>query len=336
MFFNQFPKIQYSIENDAILTDFTDYFRYVDIVEKLANNLYAYKKVQIGHGERPDVLSQRLYGTPDFYWTFFICNDSLKQGLSAWPKSDPEIKNHIANQYKNISAFRFPMSEADTNNTIRTPLGIPILKDKYLPYLRLCRPIISSPIGNRIFAEAKIVDYHPNKSLIWIDNSTENWFAEEEASQEVNGTGNAFDLKYKGLAKNKLFYTSESANDFTVQFRENGNPAVKLEFQSEVREAALRFAPTTPFDLHPSTIDRDYRIESTQYWKDGSLSPAYYFDSVNTDEEITEYQAGNEASNYKSIYDDMIEDNEALKEIKVVAPAYIESFTREFKKLLNE
>ena len=28
--------------------------------------------------------------------------------------------------------------------------------------------------------------------------------------------------------------------------------------------------------------------------------------------------------------------SEALKEIKVVAPAYIESFTREFKKLLNE
>jgi hypothetical protein len=336
MFFNQFPKIQYSIENNAILTDITDYFRYVDIVEKLANNLYAYKKVQIGHGERPDVLSQRLYGTPDFYWTFFICNDSLKQGLSAWPKSDPEIKNHIANQYKNISAFRFPMSEPDTNNTRRTPLGIPILKDKYLPYLRLCRPIVSSPIGERIFAEAKIVDYHPNKSLIWIDNSTENWFAEEEASQAVNGSGNAYDLQYKALAKNKLFYTTESANDFTVQFRENENPSVKLEFQSEVREAALRFAPTTPYHLYPSTIDRNYMIESTQYWKDGSLSPAYYFDPTNTDEEITEYQAGEEASNYKSIYDDMLEDNEALKEIKVVAPAYIQSFTREFKKLLNE
>lgn len=334
MFFKQFPKTQYSIENDAILTNVTDYFRYVDIVERLANNLYAYKKVQIGHGERPDVLSQRLYGTPDYYWTFFICNDSLKEGLSVWPKSDPEIKNFIANQYKNISAFRFPLSEEDTNGSRFTPLGIPILNKKYLPYLKLCRQISYSP-GNRFFVEAKIVDYDPSKSLIWIDNSTFNWFSEIPDSR--NGDGGAFDLALKARAQTELFYTSSSANNFTIQFREDGNPSDKIEFQIQVREAAVRFKPNLGYGNQPlGTIDRDYTIRSTQYWKDGSLAPAYYYSTTDINEEISEYEAGEEATNYKSIYDDMLEDNEALKEIKVVSPTYIESFAREFKKLLNE
>ena len=332
MFFKQFPKTQYSIENDAILTNVTDYFRYVDIVERLANNLYAYKKVQIGHGERPDVLSQRLYGTPDYYWTFFICNDSLKEGLSIWPKSDPEIKNFIANQYKNISAFRFPLSEEDTNGSRYTPLGIPILNKKYLPYLKLCRPI-----AVRVWAEAKIVDYDPNKSLIWIDNSTIGWYSDDSTINANNGNGGEIDTQYSNSAKNKLFYTSASAQDFTVQFRENGNLSDKIEFQREVQLAAIRFKPNVGYDTFPLfSIDKYYSIRSTQYWKDGSLAPAYYYDSNNIEEEISEYEAGEEATNYKSIYDDMLEDNEALKEIKVVSPTYIESFAREYKKLINE
>ena len=50
MFFKQFPKTTYSIENDAIRTEITDYFRYVDVVEKFADDLYSYQKVDIIDG----------------------------------------------------------------------------------------------------------------------------------------------------------------------------------------------------------------------------------------------------------------------------------------------
>ena len=83
-------------------------------------------------------------------------------------------------------------------------------------------------------------------------------------------------------------------------------------------------------------LDSTYILSSTQYWKDGSLAPAYYYDSTNVNEEITEFNSGLEATNYVSIYDDMIEENDQRRTIKVVNPIYIESFTREFKKLLNE
>ena len=341
MFFNQFPKSLYSIENNAIQNTITDYFRYVDVVDRLAQSTYAYSSVDILDSERPDTLSYRLYGTPDYYWTFFITNDFLKEGLSEWPKGDSEIKNHIANQYKNISAFRFPIGEDDDAGRRSTVIGIPIKNEAYLPYLRLCKRIgYEGEIGKRVFSSAKIVDYDANKSLIWIDNSDVTWFAEDSTINDQVGDGGSLDTQYSAKSKVDMFYSGTIASDFSVQFVSDGTPAASVlrkSFIDELRLAAVRFRPNAFFDTRPDDVlDADYTLTTTQYWKDGSLAPAHYYDPTNINEEISEYMAGPEASNYVSIYDDMIEKNDARRTIKATAPQYIESFTREFKKLLNE
>ena len=180
MFFNQFPKTRYSVQNNGIQNVITDYFRYVDVIDKLAQSTYTYSSLDILDSERPDTVSYRLYGTTDYYWTFYITNDFLKDGLSAWPKGDSEIKNYIANQFKNISAFRFPFGEADSNGRRSTLVGIPIKNEAYLPYLRLCKNIATDgTTQKRVFSSAKIIDYDPNMSLIWIDNSDVTWVSED-------------------------------------------------------------------------------------------------------------------------------------------------------------
>ena len=340
MFFNQFPKTIYSIQNDAIQNTITDYFRYVDVVDRLAQNVYSYNVVDIINAERPDTLSYRLYGTPDYYWTFFITNDALKEGLSSWPKSDSELKNHISNQYKNISAFRFPMSEADNDGRRSTLIGIPIKNTAYLPYLRLCK-VIGTSSNKRVFASAKILDYDPIMSLVWIDNNDITWSAEDAATDAHEGTGNATDVAYKAEAKADIFYTSQTSGDFTVQFKADSTIAAQMSlrksFIDEVRIAAGRFRPdATRATDSDEVFDMNYTLTTTQYWKDGSLAPAHYYDATNVKEEISEYKAGPEASNYESIYDSVVELNDSRRTIKTVSPQYIESFARAFKKLLNE
>jgi len=341
MFFSQFPKTQYSVENNAIDNTITDYFRYVDVVDRLAQNTYTYSTADILDSERPDTLSYRLYGTPDYYWTFFITNDFLKDGLSAWPKGDSEIKNYIANQYKNISAFRFPFGDADNNGRRSTLIGIPIKNEAYLPYLRLCKVLDTLATNNkRVFSSAKIVDYDPNMSLIWIDNSDVTWFSEDATINAQVGDGGSNDTNYSAKSNTDMFYTQTSVSDFSVQFISDGTPqadSLRVSFIDEVRVTAERFRPDAFFDTLPDTIlDKNYTLTTTQNWKDGSLAPAYYYDSININEKINEYSAGPEATNYVSIYDDIIEENDERRTIRVTAPQYIESFKREFKKLLNE
>ena len=106
-FFSQFPKIQYDINADGIKTDLTDIFRYVDVKEGLINNIATYNWYEIIEGERPDVVSNRLYGTPDYYWTFFAVNESLKKGLNTWPKSYRQFEMMLEEDYSKYSVLVF-------------------------------------------------------------------------------------------------------------------------------------------------------------------------------------------------------------------------------------
>ncbi len=87
MFFENFPKIRYDLLNNNKLIEVIDIFRHVDVNDVLADDLLSYRYYEIQEGDRPDQVSQALYGTPDYYWTFFIVNDFLKDGLPAWPIS---------------------------------------------------------------------------------------------------------------------------------------------------------------------------------------------------------------------------------------------------------
>lgn len=57
--------------------------QYTDLVDQVRNNKAFYRKYTILDGERPDTLSQKLYGSPKYYFTFFLMNDSLRE--RGWP-----------------------------------------------------------------------------------------------------------------------------------------------------------------------------------------------------------------------------------------------------------
>jgi hypothetical protein len=408
------------------------------------------------NGERPDNLSQRLYGTPDYYWTFFIANDDLKTGLSSWPKSDSELSQHTTNQFKNLSAFRFPLIEDAPSAGDRTaPLGIPITNG-YLPYLRLCyridtfvapradptltdfdqvsawwpfathtggysvmtingfpgeevkvewkssagtwtefsetvtipqsgsvvfidgavdgsvarlghvpvpqgpfteefplilpfedyyrvstiSPIVNKPV--QIFATAKIVDFKPNLSQIWIDNSTFTWSSDVDISNTQVGDGGTLDKKYSAEAKTAMFNASTIEKEFfSIQFFEDSSTPVglKSEFIEEVRETAIQLQPSKADayrNMALSKFEKSYTITNSQSWKDGKTAPAYYYDSSDINNIISEYMTGPASTSYVSHEEEIIEENNDRQTIKVIAPPYIGSFARDYKSLLNE
>lgn len=98
-FFHQFPKIDYDFFNRGVNYQITDFFRHVNIDYAFLDDMSAYAFYQVRNGERPDVVSMRLYGTPQYYWTFFVANDHLKSGISNWPLSQEAFEDYIAIEY---------------------------------------------------------------------------------------------------------------------------------------------------------------------------------------------------------------------------------------------
>jgi hypothetical protein len=101
---------------------FPDFFRHVGLKFFGANDShYYYDKIQILDGERPDQLSYRLYGTVQYYWTFFLINDNLRLGEGLqWPLSQKQLERKIAIDYdgqtiitygnKNITPIKNPIA----------------------------------------------------------------------------------------------------------------------------------------------------------------------------------------------------------------------------------
>ena len=87
--------------NLDILKNLTSKAKFSDA---LLSNAGFYQTIEIIDGERPDHLSQRLYGTPDYHWTFLLLNPQIKNIWDDWPMSASQLIEYCTNKYQYLAA----------------------------------------------------------------------------------------------------------------------------------------------------------------------------------------------------------------------------------------
>ena len=97
MYFQRFPFVNYNFGDNEANTIFPNITAYIDIVDQLRDEVAFYETYTILDGDRPDTVSQMLYDTPDYHWTFFFMNDGLRE--SGWPLSEREMRVLVKKRY---------------------------------------------------------------------------------------------------------------------------------------------------------------------------------------------------------------------------------------------
>jgi len=97
MYFQRFPFVEYNFGDNEANTIFPNITSYIDMLDQLKNEVAFYEKYTILDGDRPDVVSQKLYGTPDYHWTFFFMNDGLRE--SGWPLPERDMRELVKKRY---------------------------------------------------------------------------------------------------------------------------------------------------------------------------------------------------------------------------------------------
>ena len=104
-FFNNFSKVAYAFGDEfnkkggaeLTLEIFQDLTSYVDLIDDIKDVSPYYSLYNILENDRPDQVSQKIYGTPNYHWTFYIMNDHLrKQG---WPLSMLELDKKVKRDF---------------------------------------------------------------------------------------------------------------------------------------------------------------------------------------------------------------------------------------------
>lgn len=96
-YFETFPDVFYRFGDNESAVLFNNLTVYVDVIDQVKSSLEYYTKYTIQPQDRPDILSQRLYDTPDYHWTFFLMNDNLRIG--GWPLTDHNLTSKIKEKF---------------------------------------------------------------------------------------------------------------------------------------------------------------------------------------------------------------------------------------------
>lgn len=98
-YFNDFPQVYYKFGNEETINAFQNLSAYVDIIDQMKDNVALFTKHTILDGDRPDVLSQKLYGNSSYYWTFYLMNDHIRR--QGWPLTYNNVVEKAQEDYPN-------------------------------------------------------------------------------------------------------------------------------------------------------------------------------------------------------------------------------------------
>jgi len=107
-FFRYFPDEFYKFGNENEADIFQNISVYADVIDQVKDISSVYEDYYITEGERPDQVSNKLYGNPNYHWTFYLMNDNLRE--QGWPSSNDKILQKAKRGYP------------DTTITTRTDL----------------------------------------------------------------------------------------------------------------------------------------------------------------------------------------------------------------------
>lgn len=336
-FFSKYPKINYDLELDGSTYELTNISRGVILnIDESLDDLLAYTYYNILDGDRPDIISYKLYGTVDYYWTFFILNNSLREGLvAAWPLSENNLQNMIEREYGKYSVLSvLPIKDpnAELNGKPRFDISCIPLDTKYLKHINLCAP------SNY---KSKIVKYDSQRHQLVLS----------DIYKVVDGTR----IQTAAVAKH---FVENAGGKYTVEWDDSQLPiddALKTEWIDAVYQNIKKYDYTTSVTTASITLTagelaaakRDYVFSkylhsapSAYCWPDARHA-AYEYYSADNQETLTAYDVLTNDNvivpKYKSFFEYETEINDDKRSIRVARKDSILDFAdKYFDALINK
>jgi len=177
-FFKQFPKVQYDFDRNGILQSMTDIFRHVKPLDNFIDESLGYRFYEIQDGERPDIVSQKIYGTPNYYWTLFVVNERLHDGYREWPLSQIDFSEYLDKKYEGVAII--PARPSVTTNTD----GIVLTANNSLGGRFKIGETIQGQVSN---ATGTLVQKNVDMHQVVIQNVNGNFLGNSNQVEEIKG-----------------------------------------------------------------------------------------------------------------------------------------------------
>lgn len=183
-YFKNFPKVPYRFASTGKpeFVEFQNITAISQIFSEAIDDESLYTLYTVKDGTRPDLLSYQLYGTPEYYWTFYMINDHVRH--SGWALSAEELEAKINEDLPGECLVFLPQNTVDLGN-----------ETNYLQHAM----IEQFSVGDRIYGQisgASGTVYARNVNLgqmfVRLDAGSKNFIANEGVVDTQVGQPNSF------------------------------------------------------------------------------------------------------------------------------------------------
>ena len=181
------------------------------VSDSLINNAGFYQTVTVIDGERPDHLSQRLYNTSEFHWTFLLLNPQIKNIWDDWPMSSAQLIEYCTNKYQYLAG--------DTDDS---------LVDKFI--------LGETVTGGVSGATGTIKEIHVNLGYVTIEKLTGTFTVTGETIQGLTSTDSVNCNFIKSQAYAPHHHVSDSTGDWTKRAVSGTTAYSYIDYESAVTE----------------------------------------------------------------------------------------------------
>lgn len=111
MYFKDFPAFfyEFDINGEKSLTYIKDITRNIRFRKDILANLTVYDQYDIGEGETPEIIAEKVYGNSEFHWVIMLTNE-LNDYISDFPLTDSELEQYV---YQKYGTYTVDMTEAE-------------------------------------------------------------------------------------------------------------------------------------------------------------------------------------------------------------------------------
>ena len=230
-YFAPFENVQYKFgDADNADTIFQNVSAYADILDTFKESFQHYLTYTVLDGDRPDVISAKLYDDPKYYWTFYLMNDHIRR--RGWPLGYNQLLEKTTAAYPNTTlVFR-------TDDDGIPHVGHPTSNSDLIKIFGVGSLIEGTQSG----ATGRVVRKNLDLGQIVISNSTGNW---------INGET----VKFDRIIQNPLSLTDP---DSVVPY-----PDITLFENARLKSSSLEIYSAHHYeDANGEWVDIDVRSEN--------------------------------------------------------------------------
>ena len=170
-YFRRLPNLDYpsllnSRESNTDYVQTKNLFRRVKIREDLFSNFMQFDRYKVEGDERPDNVSETVYGKNTLDWVILLSNNIIDV-KNEWPLTQLQLNEFLNEKYtpqQLVSIHHYETLELrDNKNQLILPAGITVDEDFNMEYLS----------GGQIRSTNSLVDGRPIKAVTFFDHENE-------------------------------------------------------------------------------------------------------------------------------------------------------------------